>query len=100
MGHCEDELRAILAGPVEHQVDGLPATLATADRNLLEQLGVLRPLLERVAVDARGRRPALPRLQPEAALERKPQQIRQRALAVRITRDEKGSAGISHDSGA
>jgi len=56
----EHDLRAILAAPVEDQVDHSPALSAGAQRNPFDDLGVLRPRLDwhRVAVERLGARPS------------------------------------------
>ena len=64
----EHELGAVLARAVEHEIDRDAAALAGADRDLLDDLGVLGPALGAVAVDLRGPRPAVARLEHELAV--------------------------------
>src|SRR5712691_1324011 len=69
----ENDLGAGTPRSVKDEVDRRSAPTAEQDRRLLDDLRVLGPgLLEAVAVDARGRRPRLPRLQHQPALERQP----------------------------
>ena len=64
----EHELGAVLAWAVEHQVDRDPAALAGADRDPLDDLRIVGPaVLGAVAVDLRGPRPAVARLEDELA---------------------------------
>src|SRR5437870_487136 len=61
------------------------------DGRLLDHLRVRGPLLfERVAVDPRRPWPRVARLQDQSAVQRKPQEIRQLAVLLRVARDQKG----------
>lgn len=53
----EDELRAILAGPIQNEIDSHPAPHAAEDAHLLEDLGVVRPGIGPMTEDARRSRP-------------------------------------------
>ena len=92
----EHELGAVLARAVEHEIDRDPAALAGADRDSLDDLGLLGPLLGAVAVDLRGPRPAVTRLEHElAARERQPDQERERRVGVGVGGDlEQGARGL------
>ena len=85
----EHELGAVLARAVEHQVDRDAAALAGADRDLLDDLGLSRPaVLGAVAVDLRGPRPAVARLEDELAVgQRQPDQERERRVGVGVGGD-------------
>jgi hypothetical protein len=79
----EHELRAVLPRPVEHQVDRDPASLAGANRDALDDLRILGPALGAVAVDLRGPRPAVARLEHQLAVrEWQPDQERQRRIRI------------------
>ncbi len=56
---CEDDLRAIVAGPVKDQVDGRPAADTRPDGGLVDDLGPLWPVLSPVTVDLGGAGPAV-----------------------------------------
>jgi hypothetical protein len=87
----ENDLGTGTPRSVKDEVDRRSAPTAEQDRLLLDDLGILRPcFLEAVAVDARGRRPRLPRLQHQPALERQPHQVRQLAVCLRIARHDEG----------
>ena len=96
VGVGEDDLRAVLARAVQDQVDRRAAAPAMADGDLLEDLGLWRPVVERVAVDAGGGGPAVARLEQDAVLDRQPQQVGQRAVWVGVARDHEAGVGISH----
>jgi hypothetical protein len=86
---CEYELGAVLAWAVEHQVDRDPAALARADRDLLNDQGIIRPtFIGPMAVDLRGPWPALAGFQDELARwERQPDQERESRLGVGVGGD-------------
>src|SRR5206468_2429634 len=63
----EHQLRAVLAGPIEHQVDGHAAADARPHRHLLDDLGTLGPVLGAMAVDLGRSWPAVARLEHEVA---------------------------------
>jgi hypothetical protein len=90
-GPGEHQLGAVLAGTVQHQVDGGAAAPAGADRHLLQHLGAGRrvgPLpLGRVAVDHPGPRPRLPGLEDQVpARQRHAHQVRQPRGRVGVAR--------------
>lgn len=64
----EHQLRAVLAWAVEHEIDRDTTPLAGADRNALDDLGLLGPVVGAVAVDLRGPRPAITRLEHKLAV--------------------------------
>ena len=91
----EHELGAVLARAVEHEVDRDTAALAGADRDALDDLGLLgASCFGAVAVDLRGPRPAVARLEHElASRERQPDQERERRVGVGVGSDlEQGHA--------
>jgi hypothetical protein len=97
----KDELGAGKPGTVEHQVDRRSAPAAEPDRCLLDDFRILRPcLLEEVAVDARGRRPRLPRFQHQPVLERQPQQVWQPAIGLRVAGNQEGPTAVAHAAAA
>src|SRR5215218_10990041 len=60
----EDELGAGKTGPIEHEIDRRSPPATDADGRLFDEVSLGRPgLLEAVAVNARGGRPRLARLQ-------------------------------------
>ena len=92
----ENELGAVLAGAVEHEVDRDASALAGADRDPLDDLGIFGPVLGAVAVDLRGPWPAVTRFEHElAGRERQPDQERQRRVGVGVGGNlEQGDAGM------
>ncbi len=97
----EDKLGAGKPGPIEHEIDRRSPPAAEQDRRLLDDLSLFGPrLLEAVAVDARGRRPRLARLQHQPAFEREPQQVGQLAVCVRVPRDDEGLSAVGHAAAA
>jgi|SRR6266516_2900081 len=97
----EDELGAGKAGTVEHEIDRRSPPAAEQDRNLLDDLSLGWPrLLEEVAVDARGRRPRLARLQHDPLPEREPQQVRQLAVCVWVPGDQEDASVGAHAAAA
>ena len=72
----EHELGAVLARAVEHEVDRDATSLAGADRDLLDDLGVLGPVFGAVAVDLRRPWPAVAGLEHELAGRRSGSRIR------------------------
>src|SRR5439155_18398851 len=92
----EDKLRACEPGTIEDEVDRRPAAPAEKHRRLLDDLRILRPsLFETVAVDARGRRPWLARLQHQPAFKWQPHEVRQLAIRLRVAGHHEG-AGVAH----
>src|SRR6266540_4559102 len=88
----EHELGASKARPVEHQVDRRTPPTTGEDRDLLQYVGLLRPvLLERVAVDAGAPRPGVADLQPETALEGQPQEVGELRVRLPVPGDYEGS---------
>jgi hypothetical protein len=95
------ELGAGKAATIEHEIDRCSAPAAEQDGGFVDDLGRGRPgCLEAVAVDARGRRPRLARLQHQPASERKQQQVGKLAVSVWVTGDEEGPAAVAHAAAA
>ena len=81
---------------VEDQVDRRAPSYTAADGDALDDLGVLGPLLDAVAVDLGGPRPGLAGLEDDAVAERDAQQVGQRRRGVGVAGDhEVGGHGAS-----
>jgi len=63
----EHELGAVLARAVEHEVDRDASSLAGADRDPLDDLGIFGPAVGAVAVELRGPWPAVARFEHQLA---------------------------------
>jgi hypothetical protein len=97
----KDELGTGKTGPVEHEIDRRSPPATDKDGRLLDDLSLGWPgLLEAVAVDARGNRPQLVRLQDDPVIEREPEQVGQLAVRVRVPGDEEGTAAVCHAAAA
>jgi hypothetical protein len=78
-----------------------PRRATEQDRRLLDELGLFGPtFLESVAVDPRGHRPRLARLQHDPVFEREPQQVGQLAVCVWVASDEEDPAAVGHAAAA
>ena len=84
----EHKLGAVLPRPVEHEIDRHPAPLAGTDRDPFDDLGVIGPAVGAMAVDLRGPRPAIARLEHELpAGQWQADQERQRRVGVGVGGD-------------
>ncbi len=82
--------------PIQDQVDGGAPAPAEHDLRLVHQPAALVPQRAVIgAEDPRRSRPALARLEHQAALDRKPDQVGQAALRIRIAGDPKGALMVN-----
>jgi hypothetical protein len=89
-GPGEDDLRPLLAGPVGDDVDGRPAARARDERDHVDEVRAVGPVVQRhrVAVDGGGPRPAVPGPVHQPLTQRHPDQVRQAAVGVRVAGHE------------
>ena len=84
-GLREHELRTVLPGPIEHEIDGRATPATVAHRHPLHDVGVFGPLEGAVAVHLRRPRPHVAHLQHDRTVrQRQPHQIRQRGTLLRV----------------
>jgi hypothetical protein len=85
----EDELRTVLARPVEDQIDRDASATTEGDRDLLDDLGVSRPpFLDAGAEDPARPWLGVPDLEDQATIDRQANEIRQSRVRVGIPRDD------------
>ena len=86
----EHELGAVLAGPLEDQVDRHPSPATEGNGHLLNDLRLRWPtFLHPSAEDSTRPGPGVADLEDQPAVDRQPDEIRQARVRIRVARDEK-----------